>query len=101
MRAIDADKLMRLRYTHLIRFWDGKVTDSLPLSEVPTIAYEDLVPHGRWDEHYGVSICSNCHSMFDANLKMLQVPATWEMPNFCPNCGAKMDLKNEDDRHDI
>jgi hypothetical protein len=61
------------------------------LNEVPTITYADLVPHGRWDEHYGVSICSNCHSMFDANLKMLQVPATWEMPNYCPNCGAKMD----------
>ena len=44
---------------------------------------------GRWEQHKGISICTRCHSMFDVDLKMIQVPSTFEMPIHCPNCGAK------------
>ena len=49
------------------------------------------VVHGRWEQHDGISICPSCHSMFDVDLKMIQVPSTFEMPIHCPHCGAKMD----------
>ena len=49
------------------------------------------VVHGYWYEHHGITICSYCQSMFDTDLTMLQIPSTWKMPNYCPNCGAKMD----------
>ena len=60
------------------------------LKEWPTVDAVEVV-HGQWHEHYGITLCSNCGAMFDTNLRMLQVPSTWEMPKFCPNCGAKMD----------
>jgi len=59
------------------------------LSEQPTIDPESLRPHGRWlnkevDEircHvYGN--CSVCHERK-------------RIDNYCPNCGAKMDLEEE------
>ena len=49
------------------------------------------VAHGHWYGKYGITICSHCQAMFDTDLTMLQVPSTWEMPRYCPNCGAKMD----------
>ena len=63
------------------------------LCEVDTMPTVDAVEvvHGYWYEYHGITICSHCHSMFDTDLKMLQVPSTWKMPNYCPNCGAKMD----------
>ena len=60
----------------------------------PTVDAVEVV-HGYWYDH-GFTICSHCQAMFDEDLTMLQVPSTWEMPNYCPNCGAKMDGGNED-----
>ena len=60
------------------------------IDNAPTVDAVEVV-HGHWYEHHGITICSRCHSMFDTDLKMLQVPSTWKMPNYCPNCGAKMD----------
>ena len=65
------------------------------LNDAPAVDAVEVV-HGHWYEHYGITICSHCQAMFDTDLKMLQVPSTWEMPNYCPNCGAKMDGGNED-----
>lgn len=64
----------------------------------------DVAPvrHGRWEkeppytsvggEYKKALICSQCHSFFvsDGN-------KPWQMHNYCPNCGAKMDL--EADNH--
>ena len=65
-RMFDVDALERLRYTHIIQFWDGKVIKSLPLFALPTV---DAVSRGvhdqvRWErdmaieqlESYGVSL---------------------------------------------
>lgn len=45
---------------------------------------------GKWEEHNGITVCPCCHAMFDKPLTMIQIPATFENPNFCPNCGADM-----------
>ena len=61
----------------------------------------DVAPvrHGRWEkeppytsvggEYKKALICSQCHSFFvsDGN-------KPWQMHNYCPNCGAKMDLED-------
>ena len=45
---------------------------------------------GEWEEHYGITICPCCNAMFDEPLTMIQIPSTFEKPNFCPNCGGDM-----------
>ena len=42
-RLIDANALKRLRYTHIVQFWDGKLIKSLPLSEAPTVDAVEVV----------------------------------------------------------
>ena len=54
------------------------------------------VVHGRWEEHprmTGYLRCSKCH---DANIwEDWLSDGKW---NYCPNCGAKMDGGNVDDK---
>lgn len=50
----------------------------------------DVVPvrHGRWidaREYCGDYMCSNCEALYGTNKF-----------NYCPNCGAKMDLRTSD-----
>lgn len=63
-----------------IRQWADKITSG---------KYQP-VKHGRWeincDGYY--PYCSNCKSE----------PQGREMTLYCPNCGAKMDLKENDKR---
>ena len=66
--------------------YEGFIDD---VDGIPTVDAVEVV-HGHWYEHHGITICSRCQSMFDTDLKMLQVPSTWKMPNYCPNCGAYM-----------
>ena len=56
----------------------------------------ELVKHGRWvcDENYEYwadkYICSECnhHALTDGDYRH-------KLSNYCPNCGAKMDLEDE------
>lgn len=59
------------------------------LAYAPTLTIDDLRPHGRWlnvrvlttgDGRVRVGDCSCCGS-------------AEKLRNFCPNCGANMDLK--------
>ena len=64
----------------------------------------DVAPvrHGKWvkeppyksigGEYLKALICSKCNSFFvsDGN-------KPWQMHNYCPNCGAKMDGEEQDD----
>ena len=62
----------------------------------------DVVPvrHGRWiapflsDGGNMCAECSNCHRIriFDDYCSACEIGCTWK-PNYCPNCGAKMDLE--------
>lgn len=85
MRLIDADALIPK---------GTKVTDDViavhnAIKNAPTIEAEP-VRHGRWGTHSDRPdslICSVCKCGFDM----------WKHDphNYCPNCGAKMDLKGE------
>ena len=84
MRLIDADALIEEALT------EGACgyIDALQIAIAPTV---DAVPvvHGRWIEQekytfgtmYDCSICGN---------RILDNGHSW---NYCPNCGAKMDLE--------
>ena len=85
-KAIDACiKVVGHGISHLDAIDIAEAIDDIPAADVAE------VQHGYWYEHHGITLCSRCQSMFDTDLTMLQVPSTWEMPNYCPNCGAKMD----------
>ena len=93
-RLIDSNALIK-RFCELANrcyansnwFHLDAVTDEI--MDAPTVDAVEVV-HGYWYEYYGITVCSHCQAMFDTNLKMLQIPSTWKMPNYCPNCGADM-----------
>lgn len=55
----------------------------------------DAVPvvHARWIAEYR-AICSACKTQFDDDMFWIQ--GEFITPNYCPNCGAKMDAKEGD-----
>ena len=100
MRLIDADAFVKGWQDTLDENPDKKGTDAHLVSELfiallkeePTIEAEPI-RHGRWEKSphlYGYvrcSVCKNCNvwdEWVDGN--------KW---NYCPNCGAKMDLEGE------
>ena len=51
------------------------------------------VKHARWiDPKHGVYKCSNCRNFLDFS----GVNAGRGYANFCPNCGAKMEIENHE-----
>ena len=61
---------------------------------IDSVLPADVVPvrHGRWGKKQGgfweFAACSLCGE---------KTPTVGIMPNFCPNCGAKMELEDETD----
>lgn len=60
------------------------------LMTAPTLTLDDIVPHGRWEEYPDSAHlrCTHCKIEFKKE-KMT------DTKNYCPNCGAKMDLEEE------
>lgn len=92
MRLIDADKL-KAHYA----WWKGG-TREMTMDEAkndfdtiidlqPTV---DPIKHGywKWNKQYGTE-CSECGT---AMFEIVGAPYTTFEPNYCPNCGARMDL---------
>lgn len=59
------------------------------LAKAPTIEAEP-VKHGRWEKFaYGGNKCTACGRVhWYSEYEAIE-------PNYCPNCGAKMDLEGE------
>lgn len=83
MRLIDADALIEEALTGGVYCY----VDALQIAIAPTI---DAMPvlHGQWETNSDkpdTLICSVCKCGFDM----------WKHDphNYCPNCGAKMDLE--------
>ena len=107
MRLIDADALN----DYVMDTWGGGNIDNTviwygdvleAIHNAPTI---DAVPvvHGRWEikllndyQKYRVT-CSICGWVGIENYDSYDVPSDF---NYCPNCGAKMDLIWEKDNND-
>jgi hypothetical protein len=57
------------------------------------------VKHGEWVEIAENSTgkliyCTNCNEPINPNKKDVELHRTKEKPDYCPNCGAKMDGNN-------
>lgn len=68
---------------------DGIVWTSQLLEQIPAADVEP-VRHGRWGKKQGgfweFAACSLCGE---------RTPTVGITPNYCPNCGAKMDLEDD------
>ena len=79
---IEREKLLRdINHYHLS---DGKFQHWV---EVQPAADVELVVHGRWEP--GNTICPVCGENKFKDLDA-DIWCDWQ-PDFCPNCGAKMD----------
>jgi hypothetical protein len=60
--------------------------DVLPRADVVEVV------HGRWEKQLCIDHCSVCHKVrpYDVQADMV---VYWTC-NYCPNCGAKMDLED-------
>lgn len=64
------------------------------ISEAPAVEAEP-VKHGRWvKDHDGDEYCENCYRYMPDREVTGDPCAT----NYCPNCGAKMDLEATDEQ---
>lgn len=98
MRLIDADELKETIVHNYRRQFFGSVLWNI-LDDIPTIDAEP-VRHGRWlgeGDGYAdgypvmdVWYCSECDHCIDDGTDNQE-----HLPNYCPNCGAKMDAKEE------
>lgn len=77
-RLIDADAFEVFAYTHTSDEFDDGVRFVLEkIDEAPTI---DPVRHGFWIDCSNGWMCSECNRDYRCD------------HNFCPNCGARMDV---------
>lgn len=101
MRLIDADKLIEV-FSEGKEVWRGNgvlpSNESLMwlaamdiTSNAPTIGAAS-VRHGRWENYGHCSCCGWGWSdlVYDRTVQMSRM-------NYCPNCGAKMDLEEHHD----
>lgn len=98
MRLIDADKLrghkpFTIRGGQIGDYYEGYIDCAMEADEAvqnaPTVEAVPVV-HGRWivDSASGKIACSNCGCIFLGYNGRCH-------PNYCPQCGAKMDLEDE------
>lgn len=89
MRLIDADDIHYCSYD-LDNYHSFEAVTEEEIAEMPTI---DAVPvvHAKWHKPTPCSqeFCTNCGRTPKTNFGWL--------PPYCPHCGAKMDLEDEDD----
>ena len=88
MRIIDADELKALRELYIqgkLQFVENEYD---LIDKCPTIDAEP-VRHGRWIEDSGFNTCSLCGNYFDR----YDDGGYYQDFDYCPKCGAKMDLK--------
>ena len=99
MRLIDADELKEKGFAD--EYTGEGIVYVEDIDNAPTLTYEDLVPHGRWEKgkekklycdwemngwYDYPELCTNCG--YDAAEHGAGVG------KFCPNCGAKMDRED-------
>lgn len=63
----------------------GYCMDDIDLSSIPTADVAPVV-HGKWITCDWMYECDICHCQINKGLFKANI-------NFCPNCGAKMDLE--------
>lgn len=96
MRPIDADELLKHAWFCDIDHWSGKVVDEDIINNAPTLDVAPVV-HGRWLETENGDACSVCGCGLVAHFANADIHIQLSHCNYCLNCGAKMDLEDQDD----
>lgn len=95
MRPIDADALKEWVEEYHASNW-GIPQDELiyAIGSAPTI---DTVKHGKWIKIVDCNTvqCSECFEDFDYIDGICYLCHGQELPDYCPNCGARMDDKEQ------
>lgn len=71
--------------------YDTKLIDEIPAADVATVR------HGRWEKQSGLYSCSECGKTcpYDVQADVIEY---WTC-NYCPGCGAKLDLEDGEDNN--
>jgi hypothetical protein len=110
MRLIDASELSERKFTEPVgsvyaHGWKDAIT--AVMENAPTVDAVEVV-HGEWERCGGdlhssgyavcCSVCNKTHFVhYEYSLGGLYGhKEMFQLPNYCPNCGAKMDGGNED-----
>jgi hypothetical protein len=89
MRLIDADAIHYCNYD-LDNYHSFRAIEEDEIAEMPTIDAVEVV-HGQWVWKDGKVFCSVC--TLQGEQKYHYEDGEVEEYPYCPNCGAKMDLK--------
>ena len=97
MRLIDADALKAKYEQMLPEIGDGYHKETLQdvlfeLEYAPTISPDEVRGVGKWDRvetEFGLR-CPKCGKLLDEYVNGGEWVALSEIPNYCPNCGARM-----------
>ena len=69
------------------------------IKKMPKGIIADVTPvrHGRWEKQSGLYSCSECGKTcpYDVQADVIEYWAC----NYCPKCGAKMDLEDREDNN--
>ena len=69
------------------------------IKKMPKGIIADVTPvrHGQWEKQSGLYSCSECGTTcpYDVQADVIEY---WTC-NYCPKCGAKMDLEDEEDNN--
>ena len=86
-----SDLISRSALIEFARNHFGGEIDCNDIARFPTI---DAVPvvHARWEENRMYYRCTACGTDFDDDIVFIH-PGEFHLPNYCPECGAKMDAK--------
>ena len=88
-RLIDADAIPWCNYD-LDNYHPFEGVDKDVVDEMPTIDPESLRPHGRWVE--SLVLRTDMSALYQYTCSECAIISNRES-NYCPNCGAKMDLE--------
>ena len=64
------------------------------IENAPSVDVAPVVVHGRWVEDHDYLKCPECGIMVKRDFTFFDDIRNW---NFCPACGAKMDLEEENE----
>lgn len=98
---LDMDEILRHRRRYIGQEYDEPyLVSAVPEEVIRSLPPADVAPvrHGQWifkcddqpisnDKVYGCSLCD------DKNRRYYE----WQLSNYCPNCGAKMDGGQDND----
>lgn len=91
MRLIDAGECTSAETLKSFPVFEEAGANVLDLKElIASCKTLDAAPvvHGEWEEGFFRMRCSSCK-----NIALYNIFGYYEKSRFCPNCGARMDLK--------